>query len=48
MDLILKDNTDVVGALGYHVYEGYAKPTAFVFVKTSMDDGFPYSAVSIP
>ena len=46
MDLILKDNTDVVGALGYHVYEGYNKPTAFIFVKTSMDDGFPYSAVA--
>ena len=46
MDLILKNNTDVVGALGYHVYEGYNKPTALVFVVTSIDDGFPFSAVA--
>jgi len=37
--LLLADNADVAGALGYHDQRPGQKPVGFVFVETSLKNG---------
>lgn len=43
--MIIKDDSDVQGALGYHEVDAQGRPVGYVFARTALDAGIPPSSV---